>query len=255
MAERQETSVMASIQDILRDAQLREEQEKQAAQRRAQEEEQRRIEAARRQQEEEEARIRAEEEERQRRAFEEQRKHAELQALQEATIQRAKMEAEAQARLAEMAARQEHERQLNALKHDKSKKQLKWIAIGAGAFVVFGGIGAGIIIKQQVDKTAALEADKRKLLDDQEQREAKAKALQDELNNTKDPEKIRALEAQLAENKAKLDNVKAELQNKHGATGAPRVGGGGPIPKATGGGGGTPKPCNCTPGDPLCSCL
>jgi colicin import membrane protein len=165
------------------------------------------------------------------------------------------MEAEAQARLAEQHARQEHERQLNALKHDKSKKQLKWIAIGAGAFVVFGGIGAGIIIKQQVDKTAALEAEKKTLLNDQAEREAKEASLKKELENTKDPEKIRALEAQLAENKAKLDNVKAELQNKHGGTTPPRTGGPGVVQPKAPGPGGPAKPCNCTPGDPLCSCL
>ena len=68
MAERQETSVMVSIQEILRDAQSREEQEKVEAERRAREDEQRRLDEARRKQEEGEARLRAEEDDRQRQA-------------------------------------------------------------------------------------------------------------------------------------------------------------------------------------------
>ena len=31
-----------------------------------------------------------------------------------------------------MAARQEHEKHIHALQHDKSKKTLKWVAIGTG---------------------------------------------------------------------------------------------------------------------------
>jgi hypothetical protein len=53
MAERQETSVMVSIQEILRDAQSREEQEKVEAEERARADEQRRVEELRRRQEEE----------------------------------------------------------------------------------------------------------------------------------------------------------------------------------------------------------
>ena len=58
MAERQETSVMVSIQEILRDAQSREEQEKAEAEQRAREAEQRRLDDIRRKQEEEAARMR-----------------------------------------------------------------------------------------------------------------------------------------------------------------------------------------------------
>ena len=81
MAERQETSVMVSIQEILRDAQHREEQEKLETQQRAREDEKRRIEELRRKQEAEQERVRAEEVERQRRSFEEQKRQAELQAV------------------------------------------------------------------------------------------------------------------------------------------------------------------------------
>ncbi|MGH7293835.1 MAG: hypothetical protein ACRELB_02825, partial [Polyangiaceae bacterium] len=158
MAERQETSVMVSIQEILRDAQNREEQEKVEAERQAQAAEQRRLDEARRRQEEEEARLRAEEDDRQRRMFEEQRRQAELNAMQEAAVQRARAEAEAQARLAEMAARQEHERQLHALSQDKHKKRLTFIIAGLAVFFVLGGIGGGIALKHSSDEAQAAKA-------------------------------------------------------------------------------------------------
>src|ERR1019366_3585684 len=165
MAERQETSVMVSIQEILRDAQNREEQEKVEAETRAREEEQRQVDAARRRQDEEEARLRSEEDDRQRRSFEEQRRQAEIQAMQEAHVQRARSEAEAQARLAEMAARQEHERQLHALGQDKHKKRLTMILVALGAVVVIGGVGAGVAIKRSADQAATAQAQLRGMQD------------------------------------------------------------------------------------------
>jgi len=259
MAERQETSVMVSIQEILRDAQNREEQEKVEADRRAREEEQRRLDEIRRRQEEEEARLRSEEEDRQRRAYEEQRRQAEIQAMQEAAVQRARAEAEAQARLAEMASRQEHERQLHALSQDKHKKRLTFIVAGLAAFFVIGGITAGVVIKQASDKTAAAEAQLRALQDEKDKADQEQARLKAELENTKDPEKIAALQAELAAQQTKLQSLNTQIaQNKGGGGGG---GGGGVRPAGGGGGGGASKPagpakpCNCTPGDPLCSCL
>jgi membrane protein involved in colicin uptake len=256
MAERQETSVMASIQDILRDAQLREEQEKVDAQRRAQAEEQARLDAIRKQQEDEERRIRDEEEERQRRAYEEQRKAAELNALQEATVQRARMEAEAQARLAEMAARQEHERQLAALKQDKHKKRLVFGLVGGGiVFVLAVSIGGWQLYstsqknKELQAQIAADEAQKVQL--DKEKRD-----IQSKLDQTTDPEQIAQLKAQLKERNDKIDDLNKDLSSKGKATGPTYgVGGKGPSGPAATGGGGSKPPCACAAGDPLCSCL
>jgi colicin import membrane protein len=249
MAERQETSVMVSIQEILRDAQSREEQEKVEAEQRAREVEQRRLEEIRRKQEEEAARLRAEEEERQRRAYEDQRRQAELQAMQEATIQRARAEAEAQARLAEIASRQEHERKLHALSQDKHKKRVQWIAIALGVFFFVGAIGAGVVIKQEMDKTAAAEAHARQLEADKEQIEQQQSHLKQELESTKDPQKIAALQQQLADQQAKLEMIRTQQLQK-GPLANPGVAH--PV-KATDKG--PSGKCNCTPGDPLCSCL
>jgi colicin import membrane protein len=253
MAERQETSVMASIQDILRDAQDREEQEKVEAERRAHEEEQRRVAEMRRRQDEEEARMRAEEDDRQRRAFEEQRRQAEILAMQEATVQRARSEAEAQARLAEMASRQDHERQIHALSQDKHKKRLTMILVGLGIFVVVGGVLGGVMIKKSSDEAQAAKAQAAQLqgqIDDSKAKEARLAA---QLANAKDPAEYQQLQAQLDAEKAREAQLQSQAANP--TKKAPTGGGGGGAgpgakpPHASG------KPCNCTPGDPLCSCL
>src|ERR1700735_4549522 len=128
MAERQETSVMVSIQEILRDAQSREEQEK-----------------------------------------------VELDA-------RARAETEAKARLAEMNARQEHERHLHALTHDKSKKNLKFLLAGLGVVLFAAAIGGGIVIKQAMDKTAAAVASANELRAQIDEAAAKRQELENQLN-------------------------------------------------------------------------
>jgi colicin import membrane protein len=258
MAERQETSVMVSIQEILRDAQSREEQEKVELEARTRAEEQRRLDEIRRRQEEEEARIRAEEDDRQRRAFEEKKRHAELAAMQDAAVERARAETEAKARLAEMNARQEHERHLHALTHDKSKKNLKFLLAGLGVVLFVAAIGGGIVIKNSMDKTAAAVASANELRAQIDAAEEKRVALEAQYNaavaagvDTK------ALQDEIA---AEKDKIAALQQGGTNAAPRPRAapaggGGGAPAAKPAGGGGGASKPCNCTPGDPLCSCL
>jgi colicin import membrane protein len=246
---------MVSIQEILRDAQNREEQEKLEAEERARQEEQRRIEDARRRQEEEQARLRAEEQERQRRAFEEQKRQAELQALQEAAIQKARAEAESQARLAEMTARQEHERHLHALSQDQGKKRLRMMLAGAAALLVVVAVGGGVMINNYVNKANAAEARNRELQAEKDAVEAETHKLKFDLDNTKDPEKIAELTQQLQAAQAKAAQLASETPS---GGGKPVVRPAGPANNGgqkAGGGGGNSRPCNCTPGDPLCSCL
>jgi colicin import membrane protein len=258
MAERQETSVMVSIQEILRDAQSREEQEKVEAEQRARAEEQRRLDDIRRRQDEEEARLRAEEDDRQRRAFEEKKRHAELAAMQEAAVQRARAETEAKARLAEQAARQEHEQRLHALTHDKSKKNLKFLLAGLGVVLFVAAIGGGVFIKNQMDKTAAVQASANELRAQIDQAEEKRQSLASELAKAQAAgEDTAALKAEIAAQNASIEALKNKAPDKPKVTGGGGGGGGGgaPAAKPAGGGGGGSKPCNCTPGDPLCSCL
>jgi colicin import membrane protein len=258
MGERQETSVMVSIQEILRDAQSREEEEKAEAERRAREEEQRRLDEIRRRQDEEAARLRAEEDERARKIFEEQKRQTELAAMQEAAVARARMEAESKARLAEMTARQEHERQLTALSQDKHKKRLQFILAGLGVLIVAVAVGGGITIKKTLDEKAAAQAQTAQLQGQIDEANANSQKLRAELENTKDPEQIAALQAQLKEQQEKLQNLQQNQQAKPRAPSGGGGGGGGGAARPSGGGGGgggTKAPCNCTPGDPLCSCL
>jgi colicin import membrane protein len=254
MAERQETSVMASIQDILRDAQVREEEEKLEAERRARAEEERSRDELRRKQEEEEARIKAEDEARQRKVHDEQRRQAEIAAMQEATVARAKMEAEAQARLAEISARQAHERELHQIKTSKGHRTMKIVAVVLGVVFVLFAVGGGIMIKQSNDRAATAERQQRELQEQIDKAKQDQDRLKAELENTKDPEKIAALQAQIDEQKKKMDSLKSQQTGPKGPvwTGGPKPPGVGPG--GAGGGGGNTK-CNCSPGDPLCSCL
>jgi colicin import membrane protein len=162
------------------------------------------------------------------------------------------MEAESQARLAEQASRQEHERHLHAMGQDQHKKRLTFILVGLGVAFFAVAIGGGVAIKNAMDKASAADA-RAAALQAQADEAAAAKArLQAELENTKDPEKIAQLQAQLAEQQSKLQSLNKEM----GQAPRPRAPSGGAAAKpAGGGGGGAAKPCNCTPGDPLCSCL
>jgi colicin import membrane protein len=177
--------------------------------------------------------------------------------MQDAAVERARAETEAKARLAEMNARQEHERHLHALTHDKSKKNLKFLLAGLGVVLFVAAIGGGVVIKNSMDKTAAAQADANQLRAQIDDAEAKRQALEAQVTAAKERgDNVEALQAQLKEENDKI----AALQT--GAAAAPRPrpagGGGGGAPAAKpagGGGGGTKAPCNCTPGDPLCSCL
>ena len=259
MSDRQESSVLASIQDILRDAQVREEEEKLAVQRREEDEERARLDAIRRDQEAAEARMRAEEDERQRKSHDEQRRQVELVALQEATITRAKMDAEAQARLAEIAKQQEHERHLAVVKNDVGKKRITAIAGGIGVVALVIAVGGGMMVKKTTDEKARIEREVAELRGQADKAEADAKRLRAERDNTKDPEKIAELERKLK--KAEDDaRAAANRLGDHGARpfggggGGGGPAGGGPAGGGGGGGGGgtKPPPPKCPPGDPMC---
>src|SRR5262249_40214317 len=135
---------------------------------------------------------------------------------------------------------------------DQHKKKLQRMLIALGV-VLFGlAIGGGIYVKKSMDETAALAARTRQLEEDKAQAEQQQSKLRTELENTKDPEKIAQLQQQLDEQQRKVQNLNQQMKT---ARPAGAGGGGGAAPRPGGGGGGGGKPCNCTPGDPLCSCL
>jgi colicin import membrane protein len=111
--------------------------------------------------------------------------------------------------------------------------------------------GGSFAVKNYVDKANAAEARARALQAEKEEVEAETHKLRFELENTKDPQKIAELTAALSAAQAKA----AALATENPAAARPQHQGGataGPARPAQPG----PKPaCNCTPGDPLCSCL
>jgi colicin import membrane protein len=107
------------------------------------------------------------------------------------------------------------------------------------------------MIKQSLDKAAAAEAHAQQIQADKDAMEAKTKQLQFELENTQDPKRIAELQQQLAAEKAKAAALESASPGTSRPVARPAGNAAPQAPKQTG-----PKPaCNCTPGDPLCSCL
>ncbi len=209
MAQRQESSVSISIEELLREAHAREEQERRDAAEQARMAEHRRVDAMRRRDEEEGARRSAEQAERARRAFEEEKRQVELRALHEGTVTRARLEAETRARLAEIAARQEHERSLHSLRHDRQKKRLTRILVALTAFAVLGGIGAGVAIQRSKDDAAAADARLRSVREEKETLETEQARLQRALESTSEPGEIARLQQQLADAQTQIRSLTA----------------------------------------------
>lgn len=253
MSEQKESSVLFSLKELMNLEEDRIRTEEDAKAHRAAQEESARVAAERAAHEAQEARLRSEEE---RRRLEEQRSREEaarLEAIRQGEVERARHEAEAQARQTAMAAQQQHEQKLAAIKGDEQKKKLRnlLIGLGVGAVVLVGGIG-GFAYNQHVksqeelrkQQVAAAEAEK-KLTDMQRQlkeKEDAAKDLERQVATEKD-------ERKKAELQAKLDAAKAEVQSQKTNIGSFKGN------ASTGSGAAAPaKPCGCNKLDPLCDC-
>jgi colicin import membrane protein len=250
-SEKQESSVLFSLKELMNLEEDRLRQEEQDRQREREEEERRR-------REEEEARLRAEQErlraEDERRRQEEQRKREEearLEAIRQAEIEKKRIEAERAAQLEAMAKQQEHARQLALIQQDQSKKKLRntLIGVGVGSFLLIGG-GLGLYfgkIKPEAEaKALAAEQERRKAEEEAEAakkeaaaREAKINELMEALKGAKDEKTRLELEQKLSEAR--------EAANKKAGVGGPaRPNPGqntGPKPPSGGG---------CQKGDPMC---
>ena len=210
----QESSVVASIQDILRDAQVREDEEKLALARLAEAQERMRVEQAQREREAIEERARDEEEQRQRRAFEERRQQVELSALHEATIARAKTEAESQTRLVEIAKQQEHERHLALVRNDVSKRRVSFIATSVGVAALAMATAGGVFVKKIYDEKARIERDRSELKTIAESADADAKRFRKERDESQDPARIAELERKLADARKAADEARSQLDHR-----------------------------------------
>jgi colicin import membrane protein len=258
MAEQKESSVLFSLKELMNLEEDRIKQEDNARKAKQEAELQARLDAERRQREDEEARIRGEED---RRRAEEQRvreEQARIEAIHNAEVEKARLEAENAARLESMKRQQEHERHVLTIKQDKHKRNLLIAAVGAALLLIFGAVGAAMVIKGQNDKAAAIAAEQQKQnLELQAKMDALNKQLEDGKNNidnlqnqlgtVSDTAQKLALEKQLAEAK-KAQELAAKERAKVAAS----------RPAGGGGGGGPTKPraaCTCQSGDPLCSCI
>jgi colicin import membrane protein len=249
MADKEESSVLFSLQELMS---LEEERiaDEEAATEAASQAEQARLDAeARAQREAEEARIRAEEETRRAEELRRREDEARVVAAAQAEIDKAKAETDNKARLEQIAQAQGHEQKLAEIKQDKSKKKLQiFLAVAAVAIL---GIAGGFIAyqKKQTEETA-----KKELAFQLELEEAKKAAdeqvqkLERELENNKD-----ITDAERRKLKKQIEDAKkaADKAGKDKKSGSPRRSGG-----RTGGGSSKPKPKKpsggCAPGDPLC---
>jgi colicin import membrane protein len=252
MSEQKESSVLFSLKELmnLEEDRIKQEEDTRAAHAAAAE--QARLLAEKQARDAEEARIRAEEERRRMEEGRAREENARLEALRQGEVERARVDAEGRARMEAMAAQQQHERSLAAINQDKSKKNLRNIIIAGVAIVVIGGATGIFFVKKNLDEAGARETaakqqaelaqqEKAKLEAQIKESDAKQNTLNAQLASAKDEATRLALQKQLEEEQEKGKALK-------------RGGGGGPRPA----GGGAYKPkaaCNCTPGDPLCSCL
>lgn len=261
MSEQKESSVLFSLKELmnLEEDRIKTEENVKANQVRAAEEARRAAEQAAVQAEQ--ARIAAEEE---RRRLDEQRgreEAARLEAIRQAEVEKARLEAEGQSRMAAMAAQQQHERQLVAIKSDQSKKTLRNAVIGLiVAVLAIAGIGGFVMYNRAQDADAAriafekekaeLQKERERLENDLKATEAQKKDLQGAIALEKDERKKAELQAKLNAVNAQEEETKTKITK----AGGPAVGVGAPAtqpdkPPAA-------KPaCNCKATDPLCDCL
>jgi colicin import membrane protein len=250
-SEKQESSVLFSLKELMNLEEDRLRQEEQDRQRVIEDEERRRREEEEARLRAEEARLRAEDE---RRRQEEQRRREEetrLEGIRQAEIEKKRIEAERAAQLEAMSKQQEHARQLALIDQDQSKKKLRntLIGVGAGSFLLIaGGLGLyfGKIKPEQEQATLAAEADRRKAAEEAEAAKKAAEVaraeivkLMEDLKGAKDERTRLELEQKLKEAQ--------EAANK-------KTGVGGPIRPGAGAAPAGPKPGGpkCQQGDPLC---
>lgn len=257
MAEQKESSVLFSLKELMNLEEDRIRQEEDDRQRKADAEMQARLDAERRAREAEEARLRDQESQKraeEQRAREEQ---ARLEAMRQAEVERARVEAENAARMQAMQAQQEHERQLTHIKESQGKKKATYIAGGIGALLLIGLVGGGFALKSQADKQAAAEAAHKVEMAEYEAKLQKAqKDLEAQNAAVKDLEGAVANAKTDAEKKAAESALLAAKEEQKKRAGQVSSIGQKPPAAANPGGQSKPKPpCNCQPGDPLCSCL
>jgi colicin import membrane protein len=251
MAEQKESSVLFSLKELMNLEEDRIKKEDDDRRRQEEAETQARMDAERRQREEEERRLRAEDERKRGEEARSREEAARLEAIRHGEVEKARVEAEGQARMEALRRQQEHEKELHLLSQDKHKKRLTYIAMGAGFLVIAVLVGGGIIIKGQLDKAKALEAQLNSLNADRDD-------LQRKLGSATTDEERQRIQAELDAKNSEIENMKKNPGTA--ATAKPTA-----KPVYTGPAVTAPKKpqchmldgtkvASCAPGDSLCSC-
>jgi colicin import membrane protein len=248
MAEQKESSVLFSLKELMNLEEDRIKQEESERKRKEEEALRVKLDAERRAREAEEARMKAAEEERRVGEQRSREEAARLDAIRQAEVEKARLDAENNARHEAMRRQQEHERQLVQMKEQSGKKKLTFWLAGVGAVLLIALVGGGIVIKNSQEQAERATAEKIALEQKITELDAEKKRIQDDISKASGAERD-ALIAKLQAKEAEIETTKS----------APASGGGGAVRRS--GGGSKPaaekpaKPCNCQPGDPLCSCL
>ena len=246
MSDDKESSVMFSIKELMSLEKEREQEQETERAEKAAAAERARVEGERAAREAEQARLRAEEERRRADELREREEAARLEAIRHAELERTRLEAAQRAKIEEMAVLQKLEADKRALDHDKSKKRLSMALFGGGAvaLLLIGGIGFSFW-KAQTERAQSdaitraqlqqMQERANKLEQEIEAQRKKEQELQSRLASAKDDATRAEVQRQLDAERAKTDTIRRQGPGK------------GPANPA--------KPCNCAPGDPLCSCL
>lgn len=257
MADQKESSVLFSLKELmnLEEDRIREEEVQKATRARAELEAREAKERAAR--EAEERRLREEEELRRAEELRKREEQTRLEAIRQGEVEKARTEAEHKARMEAMAAQRAHEAQLASISQDQHKKRLQ-ITIGVVAFLFVGAVIGGLTYlkkhndqvarEQQEMAQAKAELEARVAAAEQQIKDSQAKEaeLKSALNNAKD-------EADRARIQGELTKVQEQTAVARRAV---RAAGSGSGSGSSGASKPASKPaCNCTPGDPLCSCL
>ena len=246
MAEQKESSVLFSLKELMNLEEDRIKQEEDDRKRKEEEALRAKLDGERKAREAEETRLRAAEEERRVQEQRSREEQARIDAIRQGEVEKARLDAENAARMEAIRHQQEHERQLVHMKETSGKKKLTFMIAGLAVLFVAGAIGGGIAIKNSMDDADRVRAEKVALEAKLTELDSEKKRIQLEIEKASGEEKERLMK-QLADKEREIASAKTTPVTGPAKA---RTGGPGPAAKPK-----SDKPCNCQPGDPLCSCL
>jgi hypothetical protein len=192
-----------------------------------------------------------------RQACAESQRKAELCALRETTVARARMSAEQRVRQAEIATQLEHARLLAEVGNDRATKRLRAIAIGVGLAALLVAGGGGAMVKTTLDEQLRIEREFARVRAEADRTEAETRRLRAE-RDAAEAGRIASLERKLKDAERAADEA-ARARGPRGKKPRGRA-----APETPGPTMGEPSvaeaadaplgnPPNCATRDPMCS--